>query len=171
MIALQTVTSERVRNHTDFGRRLAAASHVLLDDFAAARNHGFLDGGCAILASALVTWSKDRLRLDSMVDGEDSDLVHHVVACDEEWNVLLDADGLAAPREMSIKIAVMERMPGCRHLPGYDPRTQPGIPWDEEESARLAVLLAGMLPDPSSLPWRGFPSGPEPKVEEKAVMR
>jgi len=156
---MQTLSRGRVRNLHPFGTLLAATARRLLPDFLERREHGFQDGGCAIMARALAIWSQGRMTLGSITLASDPVRVQHVVAIAD--GVLLDSDGVATERDMILKMERIEMRPGCILAPGFEPTRTPGIPWDETESSHLADGLHSMLPDPATTPWRNvaFPSG------------
>lgn len=123
----------------------------MLEDFLTRFDHGFQDGGCAIMAQAIVLWSKRRLSLASVALIDHPLRVQHVVATDGV--VLLDSDGLASPEDMVLKLDRVEGRPGCFVMQGYDPGIHPNIPWSEEETRTLSRILATALPEPVTLPW------------------
>ena len=139
------------RNATPFGSRLRSASRRCLPWFLERHDFGFQDGGCAIIARALVLWSGARLRPARYALDRDRTRVQHVVARD--GGVVLDGDGLMTPEEGVAKLGLHEGMPGCVLLEGFDHDTSPSIPRDDEASSILAGMLGRMLPDPSGRPW------------------
>lgn len=152
MTRLQTISRGRVRNLRPFGTLLAGSARRLLPDFVERRDYGFQDGGCAIMAQALVIWSEGRLSPGSIVLETDPSRIQHVVAMDDD--LLLDSDGLATTRDMILKMDRIEACPGCILVAGFDPARSPNIPWCPDESERLAAALRGMLPDAGVSPWR-----------------
>lgn len=134
-----------------FGSRLRAASRAILPRFLKDHDHGFQDGGCAIMAEALVLWSGGLLRHARYVLADQPHRVQHVVAWD--GRLALDGDGVMTPSEGAEKLRLHEMTPGCVLLDGYDRVASPNIPWDMAASRWISDELQSRLPDPTSRPW------------------
>ena len=159
--ALQAVGRQGdLANLTPFGRTLRSVCRDLLGDFVERHGHGFMDGGCAILARALVVWSGGRLGTGAYALASDPTRVQHAVAVDRDvpGTLVLDADGLGTGDDA---VRRLERLEGvrCTLLPAFHPLLG-RIPWDEDESDRIAALLAPLLPDPATRPWAAHPVDP-----------
>jgi hypothetical protein len=155
MTTVMLVTPRSIRNATAFGSRLRAASKAILPRFLKDHDHGFQDGGCAIMAEAIVEWSEGRLRHARYVLADQPHRVQHVVAWDGA--LVLDGDGAMTPDEGVEKLRFHEMRPGCMLLDGYDPTSSQKVPWDERASRWIADELRARLPDPKARPWSLIP--------------
>lgn len=151
MTTVMLVTPRSIRNTTPFGSRLRTASRAILPRFLKDHDHGFQDGGCAIMAEALVQWSEGLLRHARYVLADQPHRVQHVVARD--GTIVLDGDGTMTPSEGAEKLRLHEMTPGCVLLDGYDRVASPDIPWDMTTSGWIRDELRARLPHPASRPW------------------
>ncbi len=148
-----TIGPRRILNHTPFGSLLRRTARGLLPRFLGKHDHGFQDGGCAMMAHALVQWSEGRLTPARYVLARCPERVQHVVARDEA--LVLDSDGVMTTQDGIDKLCLHEMTPGCILLEGYDPTSSPDIPDDAESVRWIASALRDRLPSPQDRPWRG----------------
>ena len=137
-----------VANLTRAGEALQAVSDELLGVLdAAGHKVGWMDGGCRILAEAMVNWSAGDIRL--AVTGSDEKGVSHAVGAmplgssPGAMAVLLDADGVSAPEDLVHKLESLEASGGERVLAlGVRAETlAETLPADPALSARLSRML------------------------------
>jgi hypothetical protein len=107
MIATQSLSKSSIRNHTDFGKRLQRFARIEQSRLVAEHGFGFQDGGCGILAQAIVDWSGGALAFGAFYRSEACDnVIQHLVAHLD--GLCLDSDGLATSAEVSSKLAHFE---------------------------------------------------------------
>lgn len=120
-LSMVNLEAGEVTNRTRAGASLQAVSDELLGMLdAAGHRFGWMDGGCRILADALVSWSEGDIRL--VITGSEEKGVSHAAGAMPLGNardamaVLLDADGVSAPEDMVEKLRALESSHGERLL-------------------------------------------------------
>ena len=130
-------------NHSEIGRRLRAVARTLLPYIVEKHGHGFQDGGCHMLAEALVRWSGGSLKLAAVHSNKpprDPRAVQHVVACYAD-RLYLDSDGMATAKELASKMTRLEFLEGAFVRNSMVPGPRHRIPFDEGTVVELASRL------------------------------
>ena len=132
-----------VRNHTQFGRDLAAFSKENIR--IVSNGHGFecgwLDGGCLIFAKGLSMWSMGEMEVHGLCATENNRLVVHHAICLWQDKLCIDAEGVCSKSEIPEKWRDMEEIGNSHLLPWKKCEPFSRIPF----SAGLSIKLADSL--------------------------
>lgn len=135
-----------VKNLSGPGIRLQAAARSCTGYMLETRGYGFMDGGCRMLAEALVEWSGGKLTLWAVHKTDDPVTVQHMVAA---WRdeVFLDCDGICRAAEMTAKMARLEHAGACFMKPFTGMPSEQDLDCDAAVVANLARRLRDKLGD------------------------
>ena len=148
---------ERESPTTAFGREFASCCRRMTGRMSTITGgRTFLDGGCAMLAIAVETWSCGLLHPVAI---ELRGRIDHVVSSDGE--TLIDSDGQFTPFGFLRKTFVLDDESRVRIMPGRwsDDGT---IDLDQDVSDWIASRLRRDLPDPSGRPWKKVDGNEQP---------
>lgn len=142
-------TRERGAPTTPFGRDFASSCRRMAGRMSTITGgRTFLDGGCAMLAMAVGTWSGGLLHPIAI---ELRGRIDHVVSSD--GITLIDSDGQFTPFGFLRKTFVLDDESRVRIMPGR--WSGDGmIDLDQDVSDWIASRLRQDLPNPTDRPWR-----------------
>lgn len=123
-------------------------SYDLLDSASETRGSTWTAGGCAVLATALIRWSRGRMELAELRDEE---VAHHYLASCDGW--LIDADGCASSRVVARRWQGREFLASPKIVTVSAARVTPdGVVCPERLVKKVAARLDAALGKPQDYP-------------------